>query len=166
MNLVFHTAFSVSTSTFFTKKVDKTDKTVKYLSIGFASNVIMHGVMDLLPHNYPVSTFVDVFVSFAFFLFSILFIKREYITTVGLCFLGGVLPDLIDKGLFRILRIRSFKLFPWHWPNVINYFYKWYIHASLFKIFNILALLVSVILLWINREFILKHMLKKAGPPA
>ncbi|HHV30617.1 hypothetical protein [Acetivibrio mesophilus] len=161
MNLVFHTVFSVSTSPIVAKNIVKTNKPLRYLGLGFASNIIMHGVMDLVPHDYPVTTMVDISISFVLFLLSIIFVKRELRNSVFFCFLGGVLPDLIDKGLFRVLRMNSIKLFPWHWANVINFFYKWYFnHAWLFSICNALAIIVSVGLLLINRRFIFESMLK------
>jgi len=160
MNLIFHTVLSVSTSLIFAKKIVKTDKSIKYLGLGFISNIIMHGVMDLVPHNYPVTTMADISISFTFFLLSIIFVRREFLTPVFFCFLGGVLPDLIDKGFFRVLRI-NIKLFPWHWTNVINFFYKWYFnHTWLFITSNILAIVVSICLLWINRRFIFEYILK------
>jgi len=152
--------FSVSTSPVISKKIVKSDKTLKYLGLGFISNIIMHGVMDLVPHDYPITTMMDVFISFALFFLAIIFVKKEFRSAVFFCFLGGALPDLVDKGFFRVLRMNSIKLFPWHWSNVINFFYKWYKHNWLFTMGNILAIVVSLCLLWANRKFIFKSMAK------
>jgi len=160
VNLIFHTVFSVSTSPVISKKIVKSDKTLKYLGLGFISNIIMHGVMDLVPHDYPITTMMDVFISFALFFLAIIFVKKEFRSAVFFCFLGGALPDLVDKGFFRVLRMNSIKLFPWHWSNVINFFYKWYKHNWLFTMGNILAIVVSLCLLWANRKFIFKSMAK------
>ncbi len=166
MNLVFHTVFSISTSPIFVKKIVETDKFFKYLSLSFLSNIFMHGVMDLVPHNYPVKTIIDVGISFIFFLLSIIFIRSKLLTPAFLCFLGGILPDLIDKGVFQILRMNNLKLFPWHWADVINFFYKWYFaYTWLFVTFNILAIVVSMCLLLVNRKFIIQNMLKFTGHP-
>jgi hypothetical protein len=160
MNLLFHTVFSVSTSPVISKKTVRTDNTLKYLGLGFISNIVIHGVMDLVPHDYPITTMIDVFVSFALFFLVIIFVKREFRIPVFFCFLGGALPDLVDKGLFRVLRMNNIKLFPWHWSNVINFFYKWYKHPWLFTIGNVLTIAVSLFLLWVNRKFIFKSMAK------
>lgn len=148
MNLVFHTVFSISASPIFAKKTVQSEKPIKYLGLGFIFNIIMHGFMDLVPHNYPVTLTTDISISLALFLLSIIFVKRSFLTPVFFCFSGGILPDLIDKGFFRILSINSIKIFPWHWTNVINFFYKWYFgHSWLFTTFNIIAILVSICLL-------------------
>jgi hypothetical protein len=139
----------------------ETNKSLKYLGLCFISNIIMHGIMDLVPHNYPVTTITDVTISFVFFFLSIIFVKREFVPPVFFCFLGGILPDLIDKGFFRILKMNNLKLFPWHWTDVINFFYKRYsAHTWMFMTFNILAIVASVCLLLMNRKFIFQRMLK------
>jgi len=161
MNLVFHTVFSISNSTICAKKIRKDNKPLKYLVFGFIGNIIGHGIMDLIPHNYPLTITTDISVSCAIFLLSMIFVKREFITSVFFCFLGGALPDLIDKGIFRIVHLNNLKAFHWHEPVVINFFYKWYSSIShLFNMFNILVIIFSVCLLLLNRIFIFQHMLK------
>lgn len=161
MNLVFHTIFSISTSSICAKKIVEDDKTLKHLTLGFIGNILGHGIMDLIPHNYPFTIKSDLPISFLIFLLSIIFVKREFLTSVFFCFLGGILPDLIDKAFFSIIGMSNFKIFPWHWPTTINFFYKWYFYNNwIFKPFNILVLIVSISLLLLNQKFILKHMLK------
>ena len=161
MNLVFHTIFSISTSPICAKKIVEGDKPLKYLALGFIGNIIGHGVMDLVPHNYPLTMKTDLPISFTIFLLSIIFVKKEFLTSVFFCFLGGALPDLIDKGFLPIVGINNFKIFPWHWYTIINFFYDWYFaNAWLFKIFNILSIIICICLLLLNQRFILQHMLK------
>lgn len=157
MNLVFHTIFSVSSSTIGSKKVEENKKL--YLSLGFVGNIITHGIMDILPHDYPLSKNSDALISLAIFLLSIAFVKKEYALCVFSCFFGGVLPDLIDKLILPIMGLRKFKLFPFHRANVINFFYKWYKY-EIFKLFNVLAILVSLVILLLNIKFIINNMLK------
>lgn len=159
MNLVFHTLFSISTSPICAKKIAKNNKPFKYLTLGAIGNIIGHAIMDLVPHDYPLTTKIDVLISFVIFLLSILFVKKEYVYSILFCFLGGVLPDLIDKALLPIIGLRQLDIFPFHWANIINFFYKWYTF-QMFEVFNILAMLVSLILLVINIKFITNNMLK------
>ena len=161
MNLVFHTLFSISTSSMCAKKAEEDNKSLQYIVIGFTGNIIGHGIMDLIPHNYPLTTITDVVISFIIFLISIAFIKKKCLSAVSLCFLGGILPDLIDKGLLSIIGANNLKVFPWHWYNVINFFYKWYFdYIEYFYAFNIIVISLSVLILIFNRKFIFNHMLR------
>lgn len=157
MNLVFHTVFSISNSTICAKKIEENKKL--YLSLGFVGNIIAHGIMDILPHDYPLTRNTDAFISFAIFLLSIVFVKKEYALCVLSCFFGGVLPDLIDKLILPIMGFRQFKLFPFHWANAINFFYKWY-KFEMFELFNVLVVVVSLGILLVNIKFIINNMLR------
>ncbi|MBZ9634876.1 hypothetical protein [Clostridium sp. FP1] len=166
MNLIFHTVFSISTAPLCAKKIAEGNKSLKILTLGFIGNIIGHGIMDLIPHNYPFTRNTDVLISFGVFLLSMLFVKKEYVFSVSFCFLGGVLPDLIDKAFFPIIGLRNLKIFPWHWATTINVFYNQYSKLSyqsiniVFKMFNILVIIVSLCLLLINVKFIVHHMLR------
>jgi hypothetical protein len=159
VNLVFHTVFSISASSICAKKIVEDNRPLKYLTLGFIGNLVGHGIMDIIPHDYPLTLKTDIPISFAIFLLSMILVNKRYITSVLFCFLGGVLPDLIDKAFFPIIGLRYLKVFPWHWSAIINFFYKWYT-PSMFKVFNILAIIVSFALLLVNVKFIVHHMLK------
>ena len=159
MNLVFHTVFSISTSPICAKKIVENNKPFKCLILGFTGNLAGHCIMDLVPHDYPLTAKIDVLISFAIFLLSMIFVKKDYLSSVFFCFLGGALSDLIDKAFFTIIGLNNLEIFPWHWSTVINFFYKWYT-SPMFKVFNILVLIVSVGLLLINVKFIFYNMLK------
>ena len=146
MNLIFHTVFSISTVPICAKKIAEGKKPIKYLTLAFVGNIIGHGIMDLIPHNYPLTRNTDVLISFGIFFLSAMFMKKKYISSLLFCFLGGVLPDLIDKAFFPIVGLGHFKIFPWHWATTINFFYNQYFNLFnqsiniVFKIFNILVL--------------------------
>jgi len=166
MNLIFHTVFSISTAPLCAKKIAEGNKPLKFLTLGFVGNIIGHGVMDLIPHNYPFTRNTDVLISFGVFLLTMIFVKKKYVSSVFFCFLGGVFPDLIDKAFFPMIGSSNLKIFPWHWANTINFFYNQYSKLSyqsiniVFKMFNILVIIVSLGLLLINVKFIIQHMLK------
>lgn len=103
LNLVFHTAFSISTSSVLSKNIEQKHSTIKYLVMGFIGNILVHGVMDLIPHNYPIQTKFDILFSVAMFLLTIIIVNKKFVPMGFCCFLGGALPDIIDKGLFRIM---------------------------------------------------------------
>ena len=162
MNLVFHTVFSISTAPICAKKIGEGNKKIKYLTLGFAGNIIGHGFMDLIPHSYALTRNTDLLVSFGIFLLSMIFVKKEYMSSVSFCFLGGAFPDLIDKAFLPIIGLNYLKIFPWHWANIINLFYNQYFKLPfiIFKMFNVLAIILSLGLFLVNIKFIVHHMLK------
>lgn len=166
MNLIFHTVISIATAPICAKKIAESNKPIKYLTLGFVGNIIGHGIMDLIPHNYPFTRNTDLLISFGIFLLSMIFVKKKYISSIFFCFLGGAFPDLIDKAFLPIIGLGQLKIFPWHWATTINFFYNQYFNLfnqysnTVFKMFNILAIIVSLGILLVNVKFIVHHMLK------
>jgi hypothetical protein len=162
MNLIFHTVFSISTAPICAKKIGEGNKKIKYLTLGFAGNIIGHGIMDLIPHSYALTRNTDLLVSFGIFLLSMIFVKKDYVSSVFFCFLGGAFPDLIDKAFLPIIGLNYLKIFPWHRANIINLFYNQYVKLPfiIFKMFNVLAMILSFGLFLVNIKFIVHHMLK------
>ena len=162
MNLIFHTVFSISTAPICAKYIGEGNKKIKYLTLGFAGNIIGHGIMDLIPHNYPLTRNTDLLVSCGIFLLSMIVVKKEYVSSVFYCFLGGVFPDLIDKAFLPIIGLNYLKIFPWHRANIINLFYNQYVKLPfiIFKMFNVLAIILSFGIFLVNIKFIVHHMLK------
>ena len=91
-----------------------------------------------------------------------IFVKRKYIFSVLFCFLGGELPDLIDKAFFPLIGLRHLEVFHWNWDTTINFFYQSI--NIVFKMVNSLVIVVSLLLLLLllllNVKFIVHHMLK------
>lgn len=80
----------------------------------------MHGLLDYLPHAYPINSVVDVVLSLALISIMLLLTERGRWLLLGVCFIGAIFPDLVDLGP-AIVNIRLgwslpvFKIFPWHW---------------------------------------------------
>ncbi|HEY7403908.1 MAG TPA: hypothetical protein VIB39_10325 [Candidatus Angelobacter sp.] len=93
------------------------------LAGGFVAGLLLHGVLDFLPHSYPIKPSLDVASSLCLFGAAIIFSKRRHLLLITACFLGAIFPDLIDLGP-AILKSRLGwslpvvkKTFPWHWPQ-------------------------------------------------
>jgi hypothetical protein len=90
--------------------------------VGFVAGVLEHGVLDYLPHLYPIPSGLDVLTSIALFIVAVSVTKPEFRVLVTACFMGSVLPDLVDLGP-PILNhhlgwtLPTVKIFPWHWPQ-------------------------------------------------
>jgi hypothetical protein len=90
--------------------------------IGFVAGIVEHGVMDYVPHSYPIPSRIDVVIGIILFMVLIAHTKAQFRVLVTACFIGSVLPDLVDLGppiLNHHLRwaLPTVKIFPWHWPQ-------------------------------------------------
>jgi len=102
MNVIFHTLASVATAAVLStqlkekKLINSTGLTI--LVIGFTTGILLHGLLDWMPHQYPLPSVLDVVVSLI--LFSIIFMlaHNEARWILFACFLGAVFPDLVDLG--------------------------------------------------------------------
>ena len=73
---------------------------------------------------------------------------------------------MIDKAFLPIIGLNYLKIFPWHRANIINLFYNQYVKLPfiIFKMFNVLAMILSFGLFLVNIKFIVHHMLKHIKP--
>jgi hypothetical protein len=93
-----------------------------FLAAAFVGGVLLHGLLDWLPHSYPINSAADVGVSFVVLAGVIVFVRREHRLLLGACAFGSVLPDLVDLGPAIINKrlgwsLPVFKFFPWHWQQ-------------------------------------------------
>jgi hypothetical protein len=64
--------------------------------IGFVAGVVEHGVMDYIPHSYPIPSGVDVVLSLILLIVAVAQTKPQFRVLVAACFIGSVFPDLAD----------------------------------------------------------------------
>jgi hypothetical protein len=82
----------------------------------------------------------------------LLFVKREYRVLVFICYLGSIIPDVIDLGVFRVLQFGSFRIFPWHYLPVYRFFNDLYTNSLINMMFNILIVVICVGAVIIKRK--------------
>ena len=92
--------------------------------IAFAAFIIgigMHGVLDYVPHCYPINSKVDAIVGLLVILVMIFLSKSQYKPIVASSLLGNIFPDIFDLSpqiIHKYLSVDlhvSKKIFPWHW---------------------------------------------------
>ena len=121
MNVTFHVLASFATTAALST-INAGTQRARFLLLvaGLIAGVILHGILDILPHSYPINSILDVVL--ALILFAVawpLVVKAQRLLFLA-CYLGAILPDLIDLGP-AILNKRLgttfpvIKLFPWHW---------------------------------------------------
>ena len=83
--------------------------------------ILSHGILDVLPHQYPLPASVDVVMSLIGITGVAFCTKKDRRFLLLFCFLGCLLPDVIDL-TFPILNRKlgmafpTYRIFPWHWP--------------------------------------------------
>ena len=160
MMLSAHAAVGVASSLLFINDDDTIPSKKAYIS-AFTVNVFLHGVMDLFPHSHPISPYLDVIVSLL--IAALLFlVKKEYRTLILFCYLGSITPDVIDLGIFRVLRLGSLRIFPWHFLSVYNFLNEIFTNSRVNMIFNMVPVLACLGIVFFKRKR-LKSILNKVN---
>lgn len=153
MNITYHTMVGIASSSVIAKKYSTKDnkkdnyKILKVIIIGIIVNILLHGVLDLIPHNYPISLMNDIILVLCLSIFSIIFIKKKYRILTLSCICGSILPDIIDKFIVKIVLNSKNYLFPWHDSEVVNKFYKIYIKFISVEYYGLMNILITLIFL-------------------
>lgn len=125
MNVLFHTAISIGISAAVTnpKTIEEGHNftNVKFIIILFCLGIISHGVLDIIPHCYPINSKIDFLVS-SFLICTIIFLtNKRYRILIVFSFIGSLFPDIVDLS-FPILNKYAYlnlqvhrNYFPWHW---------------------------------------------------
>ncbi|QOZ28358.1 hypothetical protein [Bradyrhizobium sp. CCBAU 51753] len=127
MNVVFHTLVSVATAAALSSRVKEKEplnstSNIAVLVAGFTAGVLSHGLLDWLPHQYPLRSIADVVVSLILFSGVWVLARKEARWILLTCFLGAIFPDLVDLGPAVLnkqmqLSLPMVKTFPWHWKE-------------------------------------------------
>jgi len=147
-----HAAVGISTSLLFYKKVNAAPYKVKSYVFPFFSNVVLHGVMDIIPHSHLIPSIPDMLIALLIPALLIPFIKRKYLILVLTCYLGSIFPDLIDLGVFRLLGLGTFRIFPWHLVEVYFFLDAIYTNHFVNVLFDIMAATACFALVFWKRK--------------
>jgi hypothetical protein len=85
--------------------------------------VLSHGVLDALPHYYPLPSIIDAAVSIALVAGWLLLVPRWMRWPLFVVCVAALLPDIVDHGPKDLRRHLHLDLpvlpnvFPWHWPS-------------------------------------------------
>ena len=165
MNVTFHVIGSMATAAVLSMKPAenwRSASALKRYAIGFIAGILVHGVLDFLPHQYPLPSKIDIV--FAVLLFCLfLFVSQKQNRLLALfCFAGCVFPDVIDLGpaiVEKHLRISlprlPFRLFPWHLKQYSGSIYDTS-RAIESAVYHVSFLLICFGLIYAYRKRILK----------
>jgi hypothetical protein len=165
MNIIFHTTSAIGIAVLL-RGIPKTGIAAKSV-IAFGIGVIIHGILDYVPHCYPINSKLDVACGLAMILMLIGLTKKPYRLITGMSCFGCVFPDLVDlapsilnKQLGLHLPIFE-KIFPWHTPQYSGSIYSGYCTISMFN--HVVLILLIVGICWFKQTS-LKEMVKKNAP--
>ena len=163
MNVTFHIIGSFATAAVLSLKKQETPLSLwkKYL-FGFATGIIIHGVLDYLPHQYPLASKIDVALALFLLVVFLAVSQSRNFLLILICYAGSIFPDLIDLGpaiATKHLGIPfpqfPFKIFPWHLKQFSGSIYD---GTRDFEsaLYHSLALLASTGLLYAYRKRIFR----------
>ena len=159
MNVTFHTMTALATAAVLSSQQDRQPfrekGTLPLAAGGFAAGILLHGLLDYLPHSYPIPSTFDVLLSLALVCAALFLANRECRFLIAACFLGSIFPDILDLGPPFANKLLGWslpvaKLFPWHWPR-----YSGSIYDGSRRIESLLlhsaVILISIGLIYANR---------------
>lgn len=167
MNVLFHVATAVGLTVALTDtaKVKTVKDTIIPACGGLVSGMLIHGVIDYLPHTYPLGAKVDMVISSLLIIIMLSVVNKRYILVLSAIILGCILPDLIDLLPPMLNKYLGFQLsvgsqvFPWHTPEYSGSIFVGKSVAS--DINHIAVLLITVIVCWCRKEDLMKLFFKK-----
>jgi hypothetical protein len=174
VNVTFHTAGAVATAAFLSSTQARaasgrsTPRHILLIAvIGFVAGIAEHGIMDYVPHSYPIPSSLDVVFSIALFMVAVAQTKPQFRVLVTACFMGSIFPDLVDLGP-RILNhhldwtLPTIKIFPWHWPQYSGSLYHG-VKRFQSAVSHCIVIGVSVILCWFYRHSLFSSTSERTG---
>jgi hypothetical protein len=161
MNVTFHALGSFATAAVLSLNPAENWRSVSALKkyiIGFVAGILIHGVLDFLPHQYPLPSKIDVVLALFLFLLVLFVAQRQNFLLVLICLAGCVFPDVVDLGpviVDKYLQISlprlPFRLFPWHLKEYSGSIYDGSRSVES-GLYHLLFLLICFGLIYFNRK--------------
>lgn len=169
MNVVFHTSVAVGIAVLLTDtqiqvKAARTGSIIRICFLAFFVGIIFHGILDYIPHCYPVNSKADVIISLLIISLFLWLIDKTYRWILFSAFIGSIFPDLIDLSTGILNKLLSLnlpvlnKFFPWHWSQYSGSIYNGDCNVSSL---NHLMIIFTVIVILYYKRFDLSKMRNK-----
>ncbi|MDR2956429.1 MAG: hypothetical protein LBV43_15255 [Prevotella sp.] len=170
MNILFHLVTSVGVTVIVTDTtgICKVREGIIPGICAFSAGLIIHGILDYLPHTYPFSATVDVFLSLLVVAALIISSKPKYWLIICLAMLGSVFPDVIDLLPSILNKYLTFdlpvgnKIFPWHWADYSGSIFIGKSIASDINHFSVL--IITIIVCYCRRKDFIEIFIKRKYP--
>ena len=157
MNILFHTTTAICVAVLLadTKRANQAPDTknkVLRCTLAFIVGIISHGVLDYIPHCYPINSKIDAIAGLTMILVTIKLTNKKYRLLMGLSLLGCIFPDLIDlsPGIINKLLGSNLpvlnKIFPWHLQEYSGSIYTG--KCAISTLNHLLLLCIILIICW------------------
>lgn len=161
MNITYHTMLGVASASVIAKIIPEEHniKIYKIGTIGVGINILLHGILDILPHNYSLTMIKDGIIALFLIAVAMFFVNNKYRLLTLCCVGGAILPDVIDKIIIKNISTVNFYVFQWHNSEIINKFYLVYIKVipiQYFGVTDIVVVGVSLLFLILYRDKFIK----------
>ena len=96
----------------------------------FGMGILTHGLLDLLPHCYPIPSKADALLSLVLLMFAVLRSSKTFRPLLITAFAGAVFPDVLDLSPAILAKQTGWSIplfphfFPWHWKEYSGSVYK------------------------------------------
>ena len=161
MNVIFHTTTAIGVAVLLTNtRTVGTTPAIKEVMptalSAFGVGIISHGILDFIPHCYPINSKLDVIAGLAIILLTTWICNPQYRAVVGFSFFGCIFPDLFDLGPKILNKQLSLGLtiyenvFPWHWYNYSGSIYSGDCVVS--TVNHFLLIFTLAIIFWTRRR--------------
>lgn len=158
MNVTFHALGSFATAAVLSLKPNEKIWNLPKFAVGFFAGILVHSILDFLPHQYPLRSTLDVIFALGLLAATFFLAHKQNRLLILACFGGAIFPDVVDLGAGianRNLGIPipqlSFKVFPWHWKEFSGSIYDGSRSVES-NIYHILALLTCSVLIFAYRK--------------
>jgi hypothetical protein len=158
MNVTFHAIGSFATAAVLSRKLAGNSWDMPKLTIGFAVGVLIHGVLDFLPHEYPLHSAFDVIFALMLLALMLFLAQNQNRLLILVCFAGAIFPDVLDLGPTIINKYWGitvpqlpFRVFPWHLKQYSGSIYDGSRRIES-TIYHLLLLLICLPLIYVNRK--------------
>lgn len=169
MNVVFHTTTAIGITVLLsdTSRIGYSPTVRKILPTSFAVftiGIISHGVLDFIPHCYPINSKLDAILGLIMIVSTIWLTNIHYRLVIAMAFLGCIFPDIVDLGPKILNKFLNLGLtlpdnfFPWHWHKYSGSIYTDDCNVSTA---NHIALVLSIIIVLLTKQADLKAIFKK-----
>lgn len=161
MNVLLHTTTAVGIAVLLTdtKRIEQSPTRGMVVLTGFFAftvGLISHGVLDYIPHCYPINSKLDALGGLTMILLLTWLTNRKYRLIMILAFLGAIVPDVIDLSPAILnkqlgLDLPSLdKLFPWHWQEYSGSVYNSDCNVSTLN--HLILLFTIAVVCWCRRS--------------
>jgi hypothetical protein len=163
MNVTFHTLASFATAAALSARLENRNlwrfpsaSDTLILGGGFITGILIHGILDTTPHNYPIPSVIDILLSLILFPLFLLIAKRYLWLLIAVCFAGAIFPDLVDLATNMVNRrigtsLPVVKIFPWHWRQYSGSIYDGSRRLES-AIYHLVVAAISFSILYISRK--------------